>query len=819
MMKKLHRINAVMMMMLFMGSVLVQAQDPTIVSVRDLNTYDIELTSQADLPGHPLTGSLVQFDAVVVSYPKNSGLGNISSAGVPNRIHVFVADVNAVNDGLDGMFMHIVDPGTTRQDMESLTLGDVIRVQGNHTFFGNTVQFTPTDVEFLGNVFFDPEYEGLEVLLEPTEIPLSELNMAAGDGLHQWNSANYSKYINRYVRIKGLEVIARLEADAGRPWFVASDGTTILTTNDTSLRFRNDRTNYAYNPETGVGLDYNWRRLEIDGPYVPPPAGAVIDYSGFVVVNPFNPAGFELTAAQSTLKLMYWDDGIIWTQDGTDEQFRITEGVRNDLVILGFAPVLGDLVQVPAADQEVFPDDEVSISVTIDLPEDDYTFESVTVTYTAGDADPVTEDMDVAGNLYSFTFPAFAAFTMVDYQVVAEAKTPENVSVFGRASGSFYVLSETQTAPPLFSPAPGSYNDQVTVSLTSMSSGANIFYTTDGTTPDDESAAYTAPLVLNETTVINAIAFAPGFEPSPVASGTFEVIQSAIEYNNLAAISSGLQDGTNYLYTGQAIVTYARGARNQKYLMDASGGILIDDNPGVIVTPYAIGDVMTGLLGNLGAFNQQVQFNPGIDPGTPVLTGQEVTPVSITLAELDYDVHESMLVRIENVTFQNTGTFAINTNYNLVDESLDDGVTVIFRSPFGEANYIGQPIPTEPINLVALVNGFNRTPQLASRSLADMSPYTSLRPDGTPDEFRLAQNYPNPFNPTTNIHYSLAEAADVTLTVYDILGRRVATLVSESQMSGQYTVNFDATRLASGTYIYRLEAGSFTSVKKMMLIK
>ena len=818
-MKKLHRIYAVMMMMLFMGTVLVQAQDPQQVMIKDLHTYDIELLSQADLPGHPLTGVLVEFDAVVISYPKNSGLATITGAGVPGRIHVFVADVNAVSEGLDGMFIQIVVDGDRRQTLEALTVGDVIKAQGRLTFFNNVSQFNATDVEFLGNVFFDTEYAGLEVLLEPTEIDVTELNIPAGDGLHKWNAENYTKYINRYVRVSGVEIIDRLEANTGRPWFVSSDGVSILTTNDTSLRFRNDRTNYAYDPESGDGLDYNWRRLDIDGPYVPPPAGAVIDFSGFVVVNTFNPGGFDLSTAQSTLKLAYWDDGILWTQDGTDEQFRITEGVRNDLVILGFAPVLGDLVQVPAADQDVFPDDEVSISVTVDLPEEDYTFESVTVTYTAGDADPVTENMAVAGNLYSFTFPAFPAFTMVDYQVVAEAKTPENVSVFGRVSGSYYVLSETQTAPPLFSPAPGSYNDQVTVSLSSMSSGASIYYTTDGTTPDDESTAYTAPLALSETTVINAIAFAPGLEASPVASGTFEVISAAIEYDNLAAISSGLQDGTNYLYTGQAIVTYARGTRNQKYIMDASGGLLIDDNPGVIVTPYAIGDVMTGLLGNLGAFNQQVQFNPGIDPGAPVLTGQEVTPVTITLAELDYDTHESMLVRIENVTFQNTGNFATNTNYSLRDESLGDGVTVTFRSPFGEADYIGQPIPTDAVNLVALVNGFNRNAQLASRSLADISPATSLRPDGTPEEFRLAQNYPNPFNPTTNIHYSLAEAADVTLTVYDILGRRVATLVSESQMSGQYTVNFDATRLASGTYIYRLEAGSFTSVKKMMLIK
>lgn len=88
-----------------------------------------------------------------------------------------------------------------------------------------------------------------------------------------------------------------------------------------------------------------------------------------------------------------------------------------------------------------------------------------------------------------------------------------------------------------------------------------------------------------------------------------------------------------------------------------------------------------------------------------------------------------------------------------------------------------------------------------------------------PTEFVLNQNYPNPFNPTTKINFSILKASNVQLSVYNMLGQKVATLVNSFMNSGSYAYEFDASKLASGVYLYRLEAGNFKQEKKMMLLK
>jgi uncharacterized delta-60 repeat protein len=88
-----------------------------------------------------------------------------------------------------------------------------------------------------------------------------------------------------------------------------------------------------------------------------------------------------------------------------------------------------------------------------------------------------------------------------------------------------------------------------------------------------------------------------------------------------------------------------------------------------------------------------------------------------------------------------------------------------------------------------------------------------------PNDFALYQNYPNPFNPTTSIQYQVSSISKVTLKIYDVLGNEIAVLVNAEKEKGVHTVNFDASNLSSGIYFYRIHAGSFNQVKKMLLIR
>jgi hypothetical protein len=85
--------------------------------------------------------------------------------------------------------------------------------------------------------------------------------------------------------------------------------------------------------------------------------------------------------------------------------------------------------------------------------------------------------------------------------------------------------------------------------------------------------------------------------------------------------------------------------------------------------------------------------------------------------------------------------------------------------------------------------------------------------------FELAPNYPNPFNPTTTIRYQIPQAGLVSLKVYDILGKEVATLVNQRQEAGSYRVSFNAAQLSSGVYFYRIQTAGFVETRKMLLVK
>jgi hypothetical protein len=171
--------------------------------------------------------------------------------------------------------------------------------------------------------------------------------------------------------------------------------------------------------------------------------------------------------------------------------------------------------------------------------------------------------------------------------------------------------------------------------------------------------------------------------------------------------------------------------------------------------------------------------------------------------------------------------FAILYNGNPIVEDLSDnnGADTTL-TPTGE-DIIGMIAPTGTDSIT--VDIVIRTTDQKSAIVASVDTLTITFKDKAtgilsenfiPKEFFVDQNYPNPFNPSTTIQFGLPAQAEVNLVIYDILGREVARLVNNQVMNaGVYKYSFDASKLASGTYIYRLQAGQKVEVKKMLLLK
>ena len=113
---------------------------------------------------------------------------------------------------------------------------------------------------------------------------------------------------------------------------------------------------------------------------------------------------------------------------------------------------------------------------------------------------------------------------------------------------------------------------------------------------------------------------------------------------------------------------------------------------------------------------------------------------------------------------------------------------------------------------------FYRLKQIDSDGQTEFSNVISIDLN-IPNKFALEQNYPNPFNPTTTITYSIPFDTDVELKIYDVLGKEVATLVKEFKDAGIHSIEFGASKLSSGVYLYRLQAGTFVQNKKMIVLK
>ncbi|MCW8995074.1 MAG: T9SS type A sorting domain-containing protein [Psychromonas sp.] len=238
-------------------------------------------------------------------------------------------------------------------------------------------------------------------------------------------------------------------------------------------------------------------------------------------------------------------------------------------------------------------------------------------------------------------------------------------------------------------------------------------------------------------------------------------------------------------------------------------------------------DIESGII-YLAAFNSNTNIGEfrTMDPNTGMTT--LLSPLLDQISVLEFD-NEYNIIPVELISFTaSVNQKNINLNWITSTETNNQGFEVQRKSCNREYEKIG------------FVAGCGTTTESHSYTFTDMNipsgsyTYRLKQTDfdgsykysnevsaevGIPVEFELSQNYPNPFNPNTKISFSIPLSDFVTLKVYDVIGKEVTILVDEVKSAGYSAVEFDASSLPSGIYFYKIQAGSFTDIKKMVLLK
>lgn len=170
----------------------------------------------------------------------------------------------------------------------------------------------------------------------------------------------------------------------------------------------------------------------------------------------------------------------------------------------------------------------------------------------------------------------------------------------------------------------------------------------------------------------------------------------------------------------------------------------------------------------------------------------------------------------------NTGTLAVisGQGLKLLSGELTHSAAITYVSPKAiQFSYTAPAAPGTDILYATIVRGYTGAYNWAPNKTLVVKTATGIINNEIPVKYYLSQNFPNPFNPTTKINYGLAKASNVKISVFDMTGKNVSTLVDEYENAGNYYVNFNASSFSSGIYYFKIEAGDFIDVKKMTMIK
>ncbi len=349
----------------------------------------------------------------------------------------------------------------------------------------------------------------------------------------------------------------------------------------------------------------------------------------------------------------------------------------------------------------------------------------------------------------------------------------------------------TQVVMPSSSVSTGVYETPQTVTLSTSTPDATIYYTTDGSEPTTASNVYVTPLNITQTTQFRMFATASNKvdarEEVVLISFPEAVATLADFYTKMATTGTNL---TYFKYTGEAVVSYAYSTTSNKVLFfqDNTAGMIINDQNKKLATTYNTGDKITGIIAQVNRLNDSPQLYPYAD-FTVVSTGNTITPEVIALS--DVPSRTNQLVRINGLNFteaNGTKIFASNTSYAITDANTLS-TTTVFRAPAMSTtlDYLTTVIPaTKSVIAVVAKNSTTvATHVIFARSLTDF--ITS--PTGIQQPTVLPLYVSN-----GKVYFETSTSKEIT--VYSVSGQKIKSLLSES---GKNCIE-----LSKGIYLIRI---------------
>lgn len=285
---------------------------PIQLSIRDINAIPEENIAFLESKGPNLTEvdvnanvstsfseDTVEVKVVVLTAPYNSGSAILWPGDLPSRIHVYVRDVSASEEGFAGMGMQLVDADYINTGLIDVAIGDVVQVTGKVEMFINSIRIVPLEIQSLGK-YLELGYP--ESLLDPVDIQLDEIVKPVGDedGV-QTNWVNLPDLRNQFVRLTNVKINDRDLTNTNRPRFhiTETNGEVVLPFYDSSLRFRNDQDDYPQ--------PFNKRTLE-EGDFIPPDRGARVNIQGFLTLKSFSDVLDRAVPANGLIDIIPFED-------------------------------------------------------------------------------------------------------------------------------------------------------------------------------------------------------------------------------------------------------------------------------------------------------------------------------------------------------------------------------------------------------------------------------------------------------------------------------------------------------------------------------